>query len=162
MAKLNVVLFEPEIAQNTGNIIRTCDSFDVKLHLIRPYNFFLTDKVVKRCSTNHLNLENISEYDDFEEFLNKNNIHNNLFLFTKRGVNTPNQIDYKKIYDSSDIFLMFGKESTGIPIKIIDQYKNNSIRIPMKENVISINLANSVAIGLYEVIKQLDYLNLKK
>ncbi len=162
MSKLNVVLFEPEIAQNVGNIIRTCDSFNARLHLIRPYNFYLNDKIIRRCSTNHIDISNIFEYDDFNEFLEKNKVNDNLFIYTKRGINTPNQINYKSIYNECNIYLMFGKESSGVPIDIINKYLNNSIRIPMKEDVISINLANSVAIGLYEVVKQLEYINLKK
>ncbi len=161
MTKLNVVLFEPEIAQNVGNIIRTCDSFDTKLHLIRPYGFFLNDKVIKRCSTNHLHLENIFQYDDFEEFLAKNLITDNIYLFTKKGLNAPNEIDYSKHTDK-EIYLMFGKESSGIPDVILNTYKNNTVRVPMLQNIISINLSNTVAIGLYEVLRQFDYLNLKK
>lgn len=154
---INIVLFEPEIASNTGNIIRTCESFNLKLHLIRPYGFFLKDKVIKRCSTNHINLEAISEYDDLDMFLNSIDIDNNIFLFTKHGLNSPDHINFKTLYDQKEIYLIFGKESSGLPKQFIEKFKNNSIRIPMKENIVSINLSNTVAIGVYEVLRQIKY-----
>lgn len=160
---LNIVLFEPEIPENTGNIIRTCESFDFKLHLIRPYGFFLNSKNILRSCTNHFNENNIFQYDDFNDFCNKNNVNNNIFLFTKKGTRTPDQIKYEPIYKNQNIYLMFGKESSGIANDILNKFdKQQWIRIPMKQNIVSINLANTVAIASYEVIKQLDYLNLLK
>ncbi|MDE6472847.1 MAG: tRNA (cytidine(34)-2'-O)-methyltransferase [Ureaplasma sp.] len=160
---LNIVLFEPEIPENTGNIIRTCESFDFKLHLIRPYGFFLNSKNILRSCTNHFNENNIFQYDDFNDFCNKNNVNNNIFLFTKKGTRSPDQIKYESIYKNQNIYLMFGKESSGIANDILNKFdKQQWIRIPMKQNIVSINLANTVAIASYEVIKQLDYLNLLK
>ena len=160
---LNIVLFEPEIPENTGNIIRTCESFDFKLHLIRPYGFFLNSKSILRSCTNHFNENNIFQYDDFNDFLKKNNVSDNIFFFTKKGTKAPNEIDYKQMYLNKDIYLMFGKESSGISNEILNSFNNSQwIRVPMKENIVSINLANTVSIASYEVLKQLDYLNLIK
>ena len=154
---INIVLFEPEIPQNTGNIIRTAAAFGCRLHTIRPYGFFLDDKRVGRSATNHLNIELI-EYDDWEEFVTKNDVQKgNIFFFTKRGKNLPGDIDYTKF---NDVYLMFGKESTGIPREILRAYPDQCIRIPMDEKMISMNISNTVAIGTYEVLRQTGFPNL--
>lgn len=158
---INIVLFEPEIPENTGNIIRTCYSFGFKLHLIRPYGFIFNPNKFKRSSTNHIDMNNIFEYDDWAEFILKNNIDNqNIYFFTKYGEITPDKMKCDLL--DKNYFLIFGKESTGIPKDIMNKYhKNQWVRIPMIKNVISINLSNSVAIAGYEVLRQFDYKGLK-
>lgn len=159
--KLNVILFEPEIAVNTGNIIRTCVGFDCHLHLIRPYGFFLNDKKLIRSATNHLDDKKISEYDDWNDFLEKNQIKNEqIFLYTKKGRKTPDVFKYTQIKE--EIYLMFGKESSGIPDSILNKFKTQWVRIPMTKSMVSLNVANTVAIAVYEVLKQFEYFHLLK
>lgn len=155
--KINVILFEPEIAENTGNIARTCVGFDVTLHLIRPYGFFLSDKIIKRSAANYWQHLTYHEYNCFDDFIKQNN-NPNIFIYTRYGNKKPSDIDYKK---EKEIFLMFGKESTGVKKEILDLYKSNLIRIPTTKNIRSLNLANTVAIAIYEVIKQNNYNNLE-
>lgn len=154
---INVVLYEPEIPANTGNIIRTCSGLNCNLHLIRPYGFFIKDKVIKRSATNHLNLNELVEYDDWNDFLNKTDASKeNMYFFTKRGQKTPNQFVYNKP-DEKNIYLVFGKESSGIPKEILKTYSNHNVRLPMSKDTISLNLSNVVAIAVYEVLRQWDF-----
>ncbi len=156
---INIVLFEPEIANNTGNILRTCHAFNANLHLIRPYGFFLDNKYIKRSSTNHFDLENIKQYDSFDEFVFKNK-PNKIYMFSRYGKKMLDEHNYQDI--DEDIYFMFGKESTGIDKIILKNYLDTSIRIPMNEESISINLSNTVAIAIYEVIRQRKYFSLLK
>lgn len=151
--KINVVLFEPEIAENTGNIARTCVGFDVTLHLIRPYGFFLNDKTIKRSAANYWEHLTYYEYDCFDDFIKQNN-NPNIYIYTRYGNNKPSDINYKEY---KEVFLMFGKESTGVKKEILDLYKSNLIRIPTTKNIRSLNLSNTVAIAIYEVVKQNNY-----
>lgn len=155
---INVILFEPEIAENTGNIARTCVAFNAKLHLIRPYGFFLNDKKIKRSSVNYWEHLMLFEYDCFEEFLSKNN-NPKIFIYTRYGNHKPSDINYYK--DSDEIFIMFGRESTGVGEEILKKFKDSLIRVPTSSNVRSINLSNTVAIALYEIIKQNHYKDLE-
>ncbi|MCV3743350.1 tRNA (cytidine(34)-2'-O)-methyltransferase [Ureaplasma sp. ES3154-GEN] len=162
---LNIVLFEPEIIENTGNIARMCVGFNARLHLIRPYGFILrTDKFNKdfiRTATNHLDNLELFEYDDFEEFIQANNVDKNqIYAFTRYGTKAPSDYVYQNI-NESDVFLLFGKESTGIDHKILQAYPQ-WIRIPSSINLRSLNIANSVAMGLYEVARQNEYRDLLK
>ncbi len=156
---INIILFEPEIANNTGNIIRTCHAFNAQLHLIRPYGFFLDNKSIKRASTNHFDLENINQYDSFDDFIFKNN-PDKIHMFSRYGKKMLDEYNYQDV--NKNIYFMFGKESKGIDKEILKKYLDSSIRIPMNENSISMNLSNIVAIAIYEVVKQRKYDSLIK
>lgn len=159
---INIVLYEPEIVGNTGNIIRNCVAFDSQLHLIRPYGFLLKDKFIKRSSTNHLDTHRIHEYDDWTDFMNKNKKENNHFFFyTKRAKKDPSKFNYSNL-EADNIFLVFGKESTGIPKSILEENKDTLVRIPMTKDMISLNISNTVSIATYEVLKQFDFFDLDK
>ncbi len=155
--EINIILFEPEIAENTGNIARSCVAFNAKLHLIRPYGFFLNDKIVKRSSANYWEHLEYYEYNCFDDFVKENN-NPDIYIFTRYGKKAPSEFEFKK---DEKIYLMFGRESTGVPKEILDKYKNNLIRIPATNNVRSLNLSNCVAIALYEAIKQNEYKDLE-
>ncbi|MCV3734093.1 tRNA (cytidine(34)-2'-O)-methyltransferase [Ureaplasma miroungigenitalium] len=162
---LNIVLFEPEIIENAGNIARMCVGFNARLHLIRPYGFILrTDKFNKdfiRTATNHLEHLELLEYDDFEQFVTMNNVQDKeIYLFTRYGTKAPSDYVYEN-WDEAEIYLMFGKESTGIDHAILQKY-SQWIRIPSSYNLRSLNIANSVAMGMYEVARQNQYKNLLK
>ncbi|NLV90187.1 MAG: tRNA (cytidine(34)-2'-O)-methyltransferase [Tenericutes bacterium] len=149
---INIVLYEPEIPQNTGNIMRTCVATNSVLHLIRPLGFNINDKTLKRSAVNYTDKLVFHIYDDYEDFKSKNK--GEYYFFTRYGNKTHSSINYK---DKENIYLIFGKESTGIPKEILKDNINNCIRIPMSDNVRAINLSNSVAIGIYEVLRQIDY-----
>ena len=150
---VNVVLYEPEIPENTGNIMRTCAATNARLHLIRPLGFALSNSVVKRSGVNYLNKVNYTLYDDFEDFLNKND--GEYYFFTRYGKKAHSEFDFSD--KSKNIYLIFGKESTGIPKEILRNNLDRCIRIPCSDNVRCLNVANSVAIALYEVMRQQDY-----
>lgn len=155
MAKINIVLFEPEIPQNTANIIRTCVGLNAKLHLIKPYGFDLdlSSKVFKRNSANYLEMVDLQEYDCFEDFERENN-PKNFLLSTRYGVNTYDQFDIAKM---EEVYYIFGKESAGIEAEIIKQYKEQTFRIPMDTNLRSLNLANCAALVAYDGARQLGF-----
>ncbi len=146
MKKINVVLYHPEIPQNAGNIMRSCVAFDAKLHLIRPYGFNINDKELKRSGLDYLKYLELEEYDDFDDFLSKNK--GNFYFLTRYGNKTPKDIKWNET--ENNIYLFFGAESVGIAYDILKKYPNNLFRIPITKNVRSINLANTVAIMLYE------------
>lgn len=163
---LHVVLFEPEIIQNAGNIARLCVGFEANLHLIRPYGFILDknnfDKDFVRASANHAQNLNLFQYDDFNDFLNKNNVNeNNIYFYTRYGQKAPSDYKYENLKDN-DIYLVFGKESTGIDHTILKQFPKTWIRIPTSINLRSMNIANTVSIGMYEVVRQNEYIDLLK
>lgn len=150
---INIILFEPEIPENTGNIARTCVAFNAKLHLIKPYGFFLTSNKLKRSGVNYWQHLKMFEYDSFDDFLKQN--HNpKIYMFTRYGQKSPNQFNFK---NEQEIFLMFGKESSGIDKNILKRNLDYLIRIPMTNHVRSMNLSNIVAIAIYEVAKQLNF-----
>ena len=150
---VNVVLYEPEIPENTGNIMRTCAAVNAKLHLIRPLGFALSDSVVKRSGVNYLDKVEYTLYDDFDDFLSKND--GELYFFTRYGKKAHSEFDFSN--RDKKIYLIFGKESTGIPKEILRNNLDRCIRIPCSDNVRCLNVANSVAIALYEVMRQQDY-----
>ncbi len=160
MSKINIVLFQPEIPQNTANIIRTCVGLDAHLHLIKPYGFDLnlSSKVFKRNSANYLEFVTLTEYETFEEFEAINNSKNFLFS-TRYGTKIYDEISIK---DMEEVFYIFGRESSGIDEDILKKYKNQTFRIPMHENLRSLNLANCVALIAYDGERQLDFESLKK
>ena len=153
---INIVLYEPEIPQNTGNIMRTCVATNCKLHLIEPLGFKLDDKTVKRCGVNYIDKLEYQVYKNFEDFLSKNK--GEFYFFTRYGKKPHTDFDFKN--KDKDIYLIFGKESTGIPKQILRNYLDRCMRLPTTDNVRSLNLSNCVAIATYEVLRQLDYPNL--
>ena len=150
---VNIVLYEPEIPENTGNIMRTCAAVNARLHLIRPLGFAMSSGVVKRSGVNYLDKVNYTLYDDFDDFLDKN--PGEYYFFTRYGKKCHSEFDFSDI--KKNIYLIFGKESTGIPKKILRNYLERCIRIPCSDNVRCLNVANSVAIAVYEVMRQQDY-----
>ncbi len=158
--KINIILYEPEIAGNVGSIIRTCVAINGILHLIEPFGFFLDDRFVKRASVNYIDKLQYYVYDDINDFFKKNkNI--NIFFATRYGKKPHSDINFRDI-KSKNIYIMFGKESTGIPKKILNKNLDNCFRLPMSKNVRSLNISNVVAICSYEILRQLNYLNLSK
>ncbi len=148
---MNIVLHQPEIPQNTGNIGRTCAATGSSLHLIRPLGFIINDKTLKRAGMDYWKDLDVHYYDSFEDFLTKNN---NPVIYMATTKARKNYCDVK--YNSDD-FIMFGSEGSGIPEEILLKYKETSVRIPMLEQYRSLNLSNSVAIVLYEALKQNNF-----
>ncbi|MDD6878654.1 MAG: tRNA (cytidine(34)-2'-O)-methyltransferase [bacterium] len=153
---LNIVLFEPEIPTNTGNIMRTCVATNTKLHLIKPLGFSLDEKSVKRSGVNYIDKLEYFVYENWNDFINKNN--GDFYFFTRYGHKPHTSFDYSDI--NKDIYLIFGKESTGIPKQILRPNIDKCMRIPMSSNVRSLNLSNCCAIVLYEVLRQQNYRDL--
>ncbi len=148
---MNIVLLEPEIPQNTGNIGRTCVATGTTLHLIKPLGFDIDEKAVKRCGLDYWQDLDLKVYENFEDFIQKNpNAH--IYMATTKARKTYADVDYEK-----DCFIMFGKESAGIPEEILLKYKEDCVRIPMLEEYRSLNLSNSVAIILYEALRQNNF-----
>ena len=152
---MNIVLHEPEIPANTGNIGRTCTATGTSLHLIRPLGFHINDKMLKRAWMDYWDMLDVHYYDDFEDFLEKNP-GAKIYMATTKSKQCYTDVQYEK-----DCFIMFGKESAGIPEEILLDYKETAIRIPMKEEMRSLNLGNSVAIVLYEALRQNQFLDLE-
>ena len=150
---VNVVLYEPEIPENTGNIMRTCAATNTKLHLIRPLGFALSDSVIKRSGVNYIDKVEYILYDDFDDFLEKN--VGDYYFFTRYGKKAHSEFDFSD--KTKNIYLIFGKESTGIPKEILRNHLDKCIRIPCSDKVRCLNVSNSVAIALYEVMRQQDY-----
>ena len=158
MSKINIVLLEPEIPQNTANIIRTCVGLGATLHLVKPYGFdlSLSSKVFKRGSANYLEHVDLIEYENFAEFEAKNNAK--YFLFSTRyGQKTYDQFPIKQM---AEVFYIFGSESKGIGKAIIHKYAKKTFRIPMKADLRSLNLANCVAMVAYDGARQDDFIGL--
>ena len=153
---LNVVLFEPEIPGNTGNIMRTCVATNTKLHLIKPLGFSLDEKYIKRSGVNYISHCDYEVYENIEDFFKKNN--GTYYFLTRYGKKTHTSFDYSN--KDENIYFFFGKESTGIPPKILKPYLDNCMRMPMTDNVRSLNLSNTVAIMIYEALRQQDYRDL--
>jgi len=147
---VHVVLFEPEIPQNTGNVIRTCVAAHAKLHLIEPLGFDLQSKAVKRSTCNLLLDADIVMYKSFREFASKN--EGEYYFLTRYGRKPHSDFDFSD--RKREIYLIFGKESTGIPYDILRDHLEHCLRIPMYPSVRSLNLGNSVSIVLYEVMRQ--------
>jgi len=150
---VHVVLFEPEIPQNTGNIIRTCVAANTKLHLIEPLGFDLHKKDIKRSTTNHLEYVDYSVYPDFEDFESKN--QGEYFYLTRYGKKPHSGFDFS--CPDKNIYLIFGKESTGIPYDRLKNHLDRCFRIPMTDKARSLNLSNCVSIVVYEVMRQQGY-----
>jgi tRNA (cytidine/uridine-2'-O-)-methyltransferase len=155
MAQLNVVLFEPEIPANTGNIGRTCVATNTRLHLIEPLGFRLNDKTVKRAGMDYWQNLDVIRYDDWDDFCEKNP-DAKIYMATTKAKHTYTEVEFEP-----DCYIMFGKESAGIPEEILVQHPDTSIRIPMVGETRSLNLSNSVAIVLYEALRQNNFDHMK-
>ncbi len=148
---MHIVLLEPEIPQNAGNIARTCAVTGSVLHLIKPLGFSVEDKYLKRAGLDYWQYLDIRYYENFEDFVSKNP-GARLIMATTKAKKVYTEINYKE-----DDYIVFGKESAGIPEEILLDYKETSVRIPMAGTLRSLNLSNSVAIMVYEALRQLDF-----
>jgi tRNA (cytidine/uridine-2'-O-)-methyltransferase len=155
---LQVVLYSPEIPQNTGNIMRTVAATASHLHLIKPLGFSMDEKDVKRSSANNIEKVEYTIYENWEEFTSHN--QGEYVFLTRYGKNPPSTHDFSDI--NKNIYLIFGRESTGIPKEILKDHLDTCYRIPMASNVRSLNLSNCVAIMIYEALRQQDYKSLSK
>ena len=152
---MNIVLHEPEIPANTGNIGRTCVATGTALHLIRPLGFDISDKAVRRAGMDYWKDLELYVYEDFNDFVSKNP-NARIYMATTKAKKAYTEV----IYEEND-FIMFGKESAGIPEEILIKYEDTSVRIPMIGAIRSLNLSNSVAIMLYEALRQQDFEGMK-
>ena len=148
MAKLNIVLHEPEIPANTGNIGRTCVATGTRLHLIEPLGFKLNEKALKRAGMDYWNDLDVTTYIDYQDFLEKNP-GVKIYMATTKAHKVYTDVEYEP-----DCYIMFGKESAGIPEEILVQHQEDCVRIPMVGDIRSLNLSNSVSIVLYEALRQ--------
>lgn len=158
--KINVVLVEPEIPQNTGNIARTCAATGAKLHLVHPLGFEVSDKTVKRAGLDYWDKLEIEEHKSFEEFLRKYNPNDtDMFFVTTKGQKIYSEPKFEKM---EEIYILFGKETKGLPEDILVKNIEKTIRIPMKETIRSLNLSNSVSIVVYDILRHNSFGNLEQ
>lgn len=155
--KINIVMVEPEIPQNTGNIARTCAITGAKLHLIHPLGFKIDEKSIKRAGLDYWDKVEIEEHDSLNKFLDKYNPEeNNMFLATTKAQHCYTDVDYSKFKDE-EIFILFGKETKGLPEDLLQKYIEKTIRIPMRPVLRSLNLSNSVCVIAYEILRQVGF-----
>lgn len=158
--KLNIVMVEPEIPQNTGNIARTCAITGAKLHLVYPLGFSISEKAVKRAGLDYWDKLEIEEHLSFEKFLEKYKPeNNNMFLVTTKGKHVYSEPKYEEM---EEVFALFGKETKGLPEDILLKYIDRTIRIPMKPTLRSLNLSNSVSIVAYEIMRHKNFEELEE
>lgn len=155
MARLNIVLIEPQIPQNTGNIVRTCAATNAVLHLVGPLGFKIEDKKLKRAGLDYWHLMEIHHYKNTEEFFEKTK-GGTYFYFTTKGLNRHTDAVYP-----DNCYLVFGREDAGLPEKLLYENKEYCVRVPMQNDARSLNLSNTVAIAVYETLRQWDYPELK-
>ncbi len=148
---LHIVLVEPEIPQNCGNIARTCAATGCTLHLIRPLGFDISEKAVKRAGLDYWHLVKVLDYENLEDFFAKNDVRQMWCLSTK----APRS--YTEAHFSDGCYLFFGKETKGLPESFLESHREQCIRLPMRTEARSLNLSNSVAITVYEALRQLDF-----
>ncbi len=152
---LNIVLVEPEIPQNCGNIARTCAATGCRLHLIRPLGFDISEKAVKRAGLDYWNLVEVLDYENLQDFFSKNDVKQMWCLSTK----APKC--YTEAHYSDGCYLFFGKETKGLPEDFLEEHRQCCVRLPMRSVARSLNLSNSVAIAVYEALRQLDFPDLQ-
>ena len=150
---IHIVLFEPEIPQNTGNIMRTCVATDTKLHLIKPLGFEIDDAHLKRSGVNYIDKLKYQVYENFDDFKKQN--PGVYYYFTRYATKPHTSFNYNQ--PDKELYFIFGKESTGIPKKILQKDLEHCMRIPMTDNVRALNVSNSVAVVIYEVLRQQNY-----
>ena len=156
---INIVLYEPEIPQNTGNIMRTCAGTYTKLHLIKPLGFSLDDRYLKRSGVNYIEHCDYKVYENFDEFKEKNK-DGEFYFLTRYGKKTYSSFDFSDT--NKNIYIIFGKESTGIPKEILSCDLDRCLRIPTNDKIRALNLSNCAALVLFEILRQQDYPNLSK
>lgn len=153
MKKINIVMVEPEIPQNTGNVARTCACTGARLHLVKPLGFEIDDKKMKRAGLDYWNSLDITYYDNLAQFLE---IHKDdmdkMYFFTTKGQKRHSDVQYP-----DGAYLVFGKETKGLPEELLHDNYQNAVRIPMREQLRSLNLSNSICVAVYEVLRQWDY-----
>ena len=150
MPKINIVMVEPEIPQNTGNVARTCAATGARLHIVKPMGFNIDDKKLKRAGLDYWHYLDITYYDGLEDFFSKN--EGAFFYFTTKGRKAHSEVSYP-----DNCYLLFGKETKGLPEELLIKNPERCVRIPMAGEIRSLNLSNSVAIAVYEVLRQWDY-----
>ena len=155
MKDINIVLLEPQIPQNTGNIARTCAATGASLHLIRPMGFEVDDKKLKRAGLDYWHQLDITYYDGINDF-NEKNPNAELFYFSTKAQNKYTDIKYPQ-----KVFLVFGREDAGLPEELLVKNKDRCVRLPMRDNLRSLNLSNTAAIAVYEVLRQRDFEGLR-
>jgi tRNA (cytidine/uridine-2'-O-)-methyltransferase len=148
---LNIVLVEPEIPQNCGNIARTCAATRCRLHLIRPLGFDISEKAVKRAGLDYWNLVEVRDYENLDDFFAKNQVRQMWCLSTK-APRCYTEADFE-----DECYLFFGKETKGLPEDFLEAHRQSCIRIPMRQEARSLNLSNAVAITVFEALRQLDF-----
>ena len=151
MYNLNIVLVEPRIPQNTGNISRTCAVTGARLHLVGPLGFEISDKQLKRAGLDYWDKLDVTYYDGLEDFFSKNQ-NGKFFYFTTKGQHVHSEAEYP-----DNAYLIFGREDKGLPEELLHDNPESCVRIPMRNELRSLNLSNSVAIAVYEVLRQWDY-----
>lgn len=156
MHNLNIVLVEPQIPQNTGNISRTCAVTGARLHLVQPLGFEVSDKHLKRAGLDYWDKLDITYYSDLQDFFQKNP-DGNFFYFTTKGRQVHSDVSYPE-----NAYLIFGREDKGLPEELLYANPDNCVRIPMRNELRSLNLSNSVAIAVYEVLRQWNYPDLSR
>lgn len=149
--KINIVLHQPEIPQNTGNIARTCAATGASLHIIRPMGFEIDDKKLKRAGLDYWYLLDITYYDSIEEFYEKNG-YPTVYYFTTKA---PHR--YCDVIYPDTVYLCFGRETKGLPEELLEKNLDTCVRLPMRENLRSLNLSNAVAVAVYEALRQSDF-----
>lgn len=154
MSELNIVLVNPEIPQNTGNIARTCAATGARLHIILPMGFAIDDKKLKRAGLDYWHHLDLTYYDSLDDFFEKND--GSYYYFTTKGENLYSDVEYP-----DKCYLFFGRETKGLPEDLLFKNKKNCVRLPMRGPIRSLNLSNSVAIGVYEVLRQWNFPELK-
>lgn len=158
--KMHIVLVEPEIPQNTGNIARTCAATGGKLHLVHPLGFSINEKAVKRAGLDYWDKLDIEEHDSFEKFLEKYKPEeNNMFFVTTKGKHIYSEPNYSEM---DEVFVLFGKETKGLPEDVLVKYIDKTIRIPMRPTLRSLNLSNSVSIVVYDIFRQKGFEELEE
>lgn len=151
MAELNIVLIEPEIPQNTGNISRTCAATGARLHLVKPFGFEINDKHLKRAGLDYWQYLDITYYENQAEFFEKNK-GKQFYFFTTKALHRHSDVKYP-----DGAYLVFGKETKGLPEELLLENRDSCVRIPMIDEARSLNLSNAVAIATYEALRQWDY-----
>lgn len=151
---INIVLVEPEIPQNTGNVARTCAATGAALHLVKPLGFAIDDRKLKRAGLDYWHELNITYYDSLDDFIEKHK-GDELYYFTTKAPRAYTEVSYP-----DDVYLLFGKETAGLPEALTTQHLDRCVRLPMRENLRSLNLSNTVAVAVYEALRQTDFAGL--
>ena len=158
MKHIHIVLHEPEIPQNTGNIARTCAATGASLHIIKPMGFTIDDKKLKRAGLDYWDKLDITYYENYADFLQKNpGAIGHIYYFTTKAPRSYAEVSYE-----DEVYVMFGKETRGLPEELLYENRESCVRIPMRDTLRSLNLSNSVAIAVYEILRQHDFEGLRE